>query len=97
MPELVDITNDGLFDNKSTPPLSRQTSVQSTKSINSVTTASLIPETQSTISTTPTEGSLSRAPSIKRDSMVSRSSTNGVGDQEPIIEETKNTELLSES
>lgn len=104
MPKLVEITDDADI---STKPLSRQTSVQSTKSVNSITTsevsenqspATSISKVPSTVGiTTPTNSSLNRGSSIKRDSMVSRSSTGNSGsEQEPLIEQTETTELLSE-
>lgn len=93
MPKLVEI-NDGA--DNSTKPLSRQTSVQSVKSINSIITSADVSENQSAIGvSTPTEG-LSRSSSIKRDSTISRSSVGGGGDQEPLIEQNETTELLSE-
>jgi hypothetical protein len=95
MPKLVDIT-DG--EDIVTKPLSRQTSVQSNKSVNSAITTVDVSENQSSPVnvSTPTEA-MSRTPSIKRDSMISRGSTSGAGDQEPLIEQTETTELLCES
>lgn len=102
MPKLVDISDDA---DTTTKPLSRQTSVQSTKSVNSITSevsenqlpSSSLSRAPSTVgATSPTNGSLSRGPSIKRDSTVSRSSAGGTGEQEPLIEQTETTELLSE-
>lgn len=96
MPKLVDITD---TEDIVTKPLSRQTSVQSTKSVNSVitTTADASENQSSAVSvSTPTEA-MSRTPSIKRDSMKSRGSTSGAGDQEPLIEQTETTELLCDS
>lgn len=94
MPKLVEIT-----DGEDSPikPLSRQTSVQSTKSVNSITSTTDLPsENQSAaIMSTPTEG-MSRTSSIKRDSTISRNSAGGGGDQEPLIEQNETTELLSE-
>lgn len=95
MPKLVEITNGAI------KPLSRQASVQSTKSINSIITPTEVSERQSSAVgiTTPTvDGSLSRTPSIKRDSLVSRNSTTGgSGDQEPLMEQSETTELMCES
>lgn len=81
-----------------TKPLSRQTSTQSAKSVNSVITAAEVSENQSTAGgvSTPTEG-MSRSSSVKRDSMISRSSAGGGGDAEPLIEQNETTELLCES
>lgn len=94
LPVLVDVNDDTSIVSK---PLSRQTSVQSTKSVNSVIASADVSEIQSSAvgSVTPTDG-LSRTSSIKRDSMVSRSSHVGSGDQEPLIEQGEITELLSE-
>lgn len=111
MPKLLNIGDDS---DTSTKPLSRQASVQSTKSVNSVITTSEVSENQSSAvgATTPAanvslsrvssnvgantslNGSLSRTSSVKRDSMISRSSASG--DQEPLMEQTETTELLSE-
>lgn len=105
MPKLVEITDDA---DTSTKPLSRQASVQSTKSVNSIITTSEVSENQSpttslsrapsSISTTTlTNSGLNRESSIKKDTMVSRSSAGGSGnEQEPLIEYTETTELLSE-
>lgn len=96
MPKLVDITDSTDIVTK---PLSRQTSVQSNKSVNSViTTTADVSENQSSPVnvSTPIEA-MSRTPSIKRDSMISRGSTSGAGDQEPLIEQTETTDLLCES
>jgi len=112
MPKLVDINDDA---DTTTKPLSRQASVQSTKSVNNVITTSEVSENQSSpvnvttpaaninlsrvssniSANTSLNGSLSRTSSVKRDSMISRSSAGG-GDQEPLIEQTETTELLSE-
>lgn len=79
-----------------TKPLSRQVSVQSTKSVNSITTPAEVSESQSSVAT-PSDGNLSRTPSVKRDSLVSRNSvTAGAGDQEPLMEQNETTELLCE-
>jgi len=112
MPKLVDIGDDA---DTTTKPLSRQASVQSTKSANNIITTSEVSENQSSAVgvTTPAanvslsrassnvgantslNGSLSRTSSVKRDSMISRSSAGG-GDQEPLMEQTETSELLSE-
>lgn len=93
-PVLVDVNDDTT---SVTKPLSRQTSVQSTKSVNSVITSADVSEIQSSAvgNNTPTDG-MSRTSSIKRDSTVSRNSHTGGGDQEPLIEQAETTELLSE-
>jgi hypothetical protein len=94
LPVLVDANDDT---STVTKPLSRQTSVQSTKSVNSVITSADVSETQSLAVgvNTPTDG-MSRTSSIKRDSTVSRGSHAGGGDQESLIEQVETTELLSE-
>lgn len=93
-PKLID--SDGT--NFATKPLSRQSSVQSTKSVNSVITSAEVSENQSSAVgvTTPSDGSLNKTPIVKRDSNISRSSASGISDPEPLIEETETTELLSE-
>lgn len=97
MPKLVEIDTDDV--NTVTKPLSRQTSVQSTKSVSSITTPAEVSESQSAAIagvTTPSEGSLSRASSVKRDSTTSRNSVTAGGEQEPLIEQNETTELLCE-
>lgn len=94
-PKLVDVDGTSF----AAKPLSRQSSVQSTKSVNSVITSAEVPENQSSAVgvTTPVDSSLNRTPSVvKRDSNISRSSTGGISDQEPLIEQSETTELLSE-
>lgn len=93
MPKLVEIS-DGA--DNATKPLSRQTSVQSVKSVNSVITSADVSENQSAVSASTPAESMSRSSSIKRDSMISRSSIGGSGDPEPLIEQNETTELLSE-
>lgn len=98
MPKLVDITNDG---ETATKPLMRQPSVQSTKSnaSNNTITATDVSENQSSAVGTslPSDGSMSRTPSIKRgDSVKSQNSIGASGDLEPLIEQTKTTDVLSE-
>lgn len=78
--------------------MSRQTSVQSTKSVNSVITPLEVSESLSSAIgvTTPKNGSLSRTSSVKRaDSLISQNSANGggSGDQEPLIEQIETTDL----
>lgn len=98
MPKLIDIDSSEPI----TKPLSRQASVQSNKSINSAITSTEMSDIQSSLAevSTPTNGSMSRTPSvqsIKRDSIASRSSAGGgTNDHEPIIEHTELTELLSD-
>lgn len=94
MSESVKITDDAI------KPLSRQASVQSVKSVNSsIITPAEVSEKQSSAVgiTTPEDSNLSRTSSTKRDSMVSRNSNSGgSGDQEPLMEQSETTELLSE-
>ncbi|XP_025204674.1 extended synaptotagmin-2 [Melanaphis sacchari] len=94
LPLLVDVSDDAA---SVTKPLSRQSSVQSTKSINSVITSADISEIQSSAVAvnTPTDG-MSRTSSIKRDSTISRISHAGGGDQEPLVEQAETTELSTE-
>lgn len=99
MPKLIDLNDSS---EPAIKPLSRQASVQSNKSINSAITLTDVSDVQSSLAemTTPADGSMSRTPSvksIKRDSIVSRSSAGGgISDHEPIIEHTELTELLSD-
>ncbi|VVC33371.1 Hypothetical protein CINCED_3A007280 [Cinara cedri] len=100
MPKLIDINDSA---NTAVKPLSRQASVQSNKSVNSTLTATEVSDdVQSSVAgvKTPTDNSMSRTPSvksIKRDSMISHSSAGGgINDQEPLIEQTELTELLSD-
>lgn len=99
MPKLIDINDSA---DPVTKPLSRQGSVHSVKSVNSTITTTDVSDVQSPIAgvTTPIVDSMSRTPSdksIKRDSMVSHTSLgSGISDQEPLIESTEETELLSD-
>lgn len=75
-----------------TKPLSRQTSVQSTKSINSNKEVS---ENQTSINS-PIESGTNRTLSIKRNSTISQSSNSGNSEQESLINHSEINELLSE-
>lgn len=96
-PKLIDNNGEGEIVTK---PLSRQTSVQSTKSNVSISTVTPteVSDIQSSVIGEPlsSDNSMSRTSSIKRDSMKSQNSVSGIGDQEPLIEQSETTELLAE-